>query len=377
MGLPINQMRPAGQSRSRLHDLVIERVCAYGEAAGQLVDHSLVCNTEYLKLGLMDLLDEAGCDYLLHSQVVGAAVSQGRLVGALLATKAGLTRVEAGAFVEATGDADLAFFAGAETMKGRDDDGFLSPMTLCFIIGNVDVDGARAYAEQDGSFQALVEKARAKYPLLPDSMVLEKGPFPLHHHVVINHGGTRRRGVLDGSDARDMTEAERYSRHQIAQIVAALREFGGPAFAQAQLAASGAQVGVRETRRVKGDYVLTEEDALSGRRFADAVAWRSGWLDIGWVRWEAMQVHDVPYRALLPEQVDGLLVAGRCISATHVAASAGKSMGNCLATGHAAGLAAALSVRAGCTPRALPVAAVQQALRKDGVDLQWAGANRP
>ena len=81
-----------------------------------------------------------------------------------------------------------------------------------------------------------------------------------------------------------------------------------------------------------------------------------------------MKIHDVPYRAILPEKVDGLLVAGRCISATHVAASAGKSMGNCLATGHAAGLAAALSVRRGCLPRDLPVADLQASLRADGVD---------
>ena len=86
-----------------------------------------------------------------------------------------------------------------------------------------------------------------------------------------------------------------------------------------------------------------------------------------------MKVHDVPYRSLLPEKVDGLLAAGRCISATHVAASAGKSMGNCMATGHAAGLAAALSVERGCLPRELPVTVLQDALRRDGVDLERAG----
>jgi hypothetical protein len=91
-----------------------------------------------------------------------------------------------------------------------------------------------------------------------------------------------------------LTEAERYSRHQALQIVQALREFGGPAFRRVQLAAAGPQVGVRETRRVKGAYVLTEEDAKSGRRFDDAVAWRSGFLDVGFVRYEPMKVHDVP-----------------------------------------------------------------------------------
>jgi len=167
-----------------------------------------------------------------------------------------------------------------------------------------------------------------------------------------------------------MTEAERYSRRQALQIVAALREFGGMAFARVQLAATGPQVGVRETRRLKGVYILTEEDALGGSRFDDAIAWRSGMLDIGFVRYEAMQVHDVPYRALLPETVDGLLVAGRCISASHVAASAGKSMGNCMATGHAAGVAAAMAASAGRAPREVNVGDIQAALRADGVDLE-------
>lgn len=377
MGMPVNQMRPGTQSRSMVHELVVEHVCAYGGDAARVVGHSLVCNVEYLKVGLMDLLDEVGCEYLLHTPVADVIVEGRRLVGAVLSTKEGMAEVCAKAFVDATGDADVAFFAGAKTMKGREEDGFLSPMTLCFILANVDVDGARAYEEKDGSFQELLAKARDNYPLVPESMILEKGPFPLRNHVVINHGGTRQRGVLDGSNARDMTEAERFSRRQIVQIVAALRELGGPAFRDAQLCAAGAQVGVRETRRVKGLYVLSEEDAMTGRRFEDAVCWRSGWLDIGWVRWEPMKVHDVPYRALVPESLDGLLVAGRCISATHVGASSGKSMGNCMASGHAAGLAAAMCARRGCVPAELEVPALQAALRRDGVDLEWAGENQP
>jgi len=110
-----------------------------------------------------------------------------------------------------------------------------------------------------------------------------------------------------------------------------------------------------------------------GRTFDDVIAWRSGFLDIGFVRFEKMKVHDVPYRAILPEKLDSLLVAGRCISATHVAASAGKSMGNCMATGHAAGLAAAMSVEKKCLPRELNVRDLQDALRSDGVDLTQGG----
>jgi hypothetical protein len=293
----------------------------------------------------------------------------------MAATKNGPVPVKARVVVDATGDADVAQFAGAATLKGRDGDGFLSPMTLLILIANVDVAGVRAFAS-DGGIGRLLEQARGKYPLLPASMGFELGPFPLENSLVINHAGTRQYGVLDGTNSDELTDAERYSRHQAIQIVQALREFGGLPFHHVQLAGTGPQVGVRETRCIKGVYVLTEEDAITGRKFDDAVAWRSGFLDIGFVRYERMKVHDVPYRALLPETLDGLLVAGRCISATHVAASAGKSMGNCMATGHAAGLAAALAVQQHCLPRELPVAMLQKALTADGVDLTRGGSEQ-
>ena len=115
--------------------------------------------------------------------------------------------------------------------------------------------------------------------------------------------------------------------------------------------------------------MLTEEDAMTGRTFDDAIAWRSGFLDPGGqkgARFVKMKIHDVPYRAIVPEKVDGLLMAGRCISATHVAAAAGKSMGNCMATGHAAGVAAALCAKQGIVPRELAVAELQPGAEKIG-----------
>ncbi len=368
LGMPINQMRPEGRPRGAVHELIIDRLQAYGTNAANIVGHALVCNVEYLKVAILDVLDAVGCQYILHSRIVQSIVERGRVVGAVVATKEGLEEIRAKAVVDATGDADVAFLAGAPTLKGREDDGFLSPMTLLLLITNVDVTGARAF-ERNGGLGRLIKEARPKYPLLPESMIFELAPHPLSNCLVINHAGTKLRGVLDATQLGDITEAERYSRRQAIQVVNALREYGGPAFTRVQLAATGPQVGVRETRRVKGVYVLTEEDAKTGRRFDDVVAWRSGFLDIGFVRYEEMLIHDVPYRALLPETLDGLLVAGRCISASHVAASAGKSMGNCVATGHAAGLAAAMCAARNLGPRELSVKELQRSLAKDGVDL--------
>ena len=367
MGMPVNQMFPGGRSRSVVHDLVIRKLRHYGDRAVVFGDHELLCNVEYLKVAVFDALDEVGCRYFLHARVVDACVANGRLAGVVVATKEGLAEVRAGVVVDCTGDADVAFFAGAETMKEK---AALSPMTLCFDVTNVDMDRAEAFS-RGGGIEQVAAKARAKYPLIPDSWGLTR--FASSNCFFINHAGTRDHGVFDGTDLEDITRAECLSRRQVLQMVEAMREFGGEALADVELIAAGPQVGVRETRRIKGSYVLTEQDALAGRKFDDAIAWRSGFLDIGFVRYERMKIHDVPYRAIVPEKIDGLLAAGRCISATHVGASAGKSMGNCMATGHAAGLAAALSLRANVPPRGFDIKVLQEALRRDGVDLDRSG----
>ena len=195
---------------------------------------------------------------------------------------------------------------------------------------------------------------------------------PSNSSFYINHGGTKDLGNYDATDPLQLSEAECLSRRQAVQMIDAMHEFGGEALAGIELIATGPQIGIRPRRRVKGLYVMREEDALEGRRADDTVAWRSGFLDIGFVRFEPMKIHDVPYGALVPEKVDGLLIAGRCISATPVGASAGKSM----ATGHAAGIAAALAVKGGQQPRELAVGDIQACLRQDGVDLQRAGAEQ-
>jgi len=367
LGMPINQMLPAGRSRSAVHDLLIESLQAYGDQAVRTGQHELWCNVEYLKVAILDALEHVGCDYLLHCQVVDALMDGERLIGVVVATKQGLAQVRAKVVVDCSGDADVAFFAGAETLKAE---GALSPMTLCLNVTNVHIDHATAFA-RDGGMKQVAQAGRAKYPLVPERWGLSR--FPSSNCFYINHAGTRDLGQFDGTNPRELTRAEVLSRRQAIQMVQAMREFGGQTLGDIELITTGPQVGVRETRRVKGLYVLTEEDAKTGQAFDDTIAWRSGFLDIGFVRYERMKVHDVPYRALVPEKVNGLLAAGRCISATHVAASAGKSMGNCLATGHAAGLAAALCAKQNLQPRELNVKLVQEALRADGVDLHRAG----
>ena len=366
LGMPMNQMRPASRPRSNVHELILEKLLALGDRAVRIGKHQFFCNVDYLKVALLDALDEVNCDYLVHTQAVDAVVHQDRVTGVVVGTKRGLATIRAQAVVDCTGDADVAYFAGAETMKQT---GSLSPNTLLLNLGNVTGRQIRK-----GNLQEAIKKARQKYPLIPDRWGLSA--VANSRHFYINHAGTRDLGQFDTTDPFQRSEAECISRRQVIEMVQAMREFGGEEFSEIELVGVGPQMGVRETRRLKGPYVLTEEDALGGRKFDDVIAWRSGHLDIGFVRLDRMKIHDVPYRSILPEKLDGLLTAGRCISATHVAASAGKSMGNCVATGHAAGIAAAMAAKKGCTPRELDVAQIQNSLRADGVDLDRGGEDQ-
>ena len=361
MGMPINQVRPGGKPRSAVHELLIRKLTAYGDQAVAMGQHELWCNVEYLKVAILDALDEAGVPYLVHVRAADALVERNRVTGVVIATKRGLMAVRAKCVVDCTGDADVAYYAGAETMTEREN---LMPMTLSVALTNIDKANVRV-----ADVERSIRGARKKYPLIPSGF-LEIRPIAHSGSWYINHSGTADMGRVDATDPEQRTRAECASRRQALQMVQALRESDNPAVRQIEWIASGPQVGVRETRRVKGLYIVTEDDAKAGRAFEDAIAWRSGFLDPGGqvgAQFTRMKIHDVPYRAIVPEKLDGLLMAGRCISATHTGAAAGKSMGNCMATGHAAGVAAALSAGKGILPRDLKVSDIQARLRADGV----------
>ena len=387
LGMDINQMRPEGELRGKVHEALIGQLQKFGGVASRFEDHeefkkgirkgraALVTNTEYLKLAAFKVLEEYDCDYLLHSFVSNTIVERDAVTGVLVSTKAGLLHVNAKRVVDATGDGDVCFFAGCPMAKGREGDGFLSPMTSLFVIGGVDQAEVMEYQgywghlyEVETRFTSLLEEGRRAGYEVPDLIVMKPTLYP--GSVFVNHAGTRSHGVLDGTNPRDLTKAERIMRQQAVDVVRLLRDKKVPGFANAYLQQVSAWAGVRETRRIVGEYVLTEEDAMTAARFTDAIARRSGGFDMGFVRGGKMTPHDVPYRALIPKKIDNILASGRHISTTHVGVSCGKSMGNCMATGHAAGVAAALSIREGVTPRDLNVRLVQERLVEDGVPLE-------
>jgi succinate dehydrogenase/fumarate reductase flavoprotein subunit len=364
LGMPINQVRPEGKPRSAVHELLIQKIQAYGDQAVRTGKHELWCNVEYLKVAVLDALDQVGCRYLVHVRAADAILDNNRVIGVMISTKRGLKAIYAKAVVDCTGDADVSYYAGAETMTEA---AGLMPMTLALALTNIDASKVKYSDVIDA-----IHNARKQCPLVPSGF-LEINQIAHSHSWYINHSGTADMGRLDATDPQERTKAECASRRQALEMIQAIRGSDNPELNRIEWIGSGPQVSVRETRRVKGIYVITEEDAMAGRTFADAIAWRSGYLDPGGqpgAKFGKMMIHDVPYRAIVPEKIDGLLMAGRCISATHVGATAGKSMGNCMATGHAAGLAAAISAKQGITPRDVNVNELQAALRADGVDLE-------
>ena len=362
MGMNINQFRPEGKPRSSVHELLIQKLQVYGDQAVKVGVHELWCNVEYLKVAILDALESAGVRYLVHVRAVDAVVERNRITSVVLGTKRGLMAVRAKVIVDCTGDADVAYYAGAETLTEAST---LMPMTLGIALANVDP------AKTKGAdIVRALRNGQKKFPLITTGFLEIEPIANSKTNWWINHAGTADMGRIDATDPVARTKAECTSRRQGFQMISAIRASDDPALKQIEWVAAGSQVSVRETRRLKGVYLMTEEDAMKGARFEDAIAWRSGHQDPGGEKGAAltrMKVHDVPYRALLPEKLDGLLVGGRCLSATHKGAESGKAMGNCMATGHAAGVAAALSAQKGILPRELKAPELQAKLRADGV----------
>jgi hypothetical protein len=193
--------------------------------------------------------------------------------------------------------------------------------------------------------------------------------------ISVNNGGQRNLGVVNALDPVALNMAERTGLQVAVDFVRICRERKVPGLEDCRLVRTGAALGVRETRRIDGDYALTLEDAQQGKHFDDVVAVRYGTIDPGGLQ-ESQDFHgtirngnEYPYRSLLPKGVEGLLAAGRCASLTHLGLTVCKSMGNMMGVGQAAGVAAALAAERGVTPRRLDPALVQKRLAEMGVAL--------
>lgn len=394
---------PYAASRGLVREL-FDRLIGQGSAIpGEFV----VYDAEAYKVTALDMLAEAGVEVLLHTLVSDVVVEGRTLRGIVVENKSGRQAILSRVVVDASGDADVAARAGAPFVKGRETDGKMRPMTLIFRLGGVDVarlidyvkrhrddfspDPLQCMLDLDGQmirifgFFRLVEEAKARGELWPDCYYFRlECVMPGRGMVTVN--ATRVYGV-DGTRAEDLSRAETEARHQMLQLAAFARN-AIPGCERSWIVDSASTIGVRETRRIRGAYLMTEEDILAGRRYPDVVAvdanqqnprqqgghppdGKEGGPQDSEAREMVarMFVYEIPYGCLVPQEIEGLLVAGRCLSVDHHADVYTRNQGSCMATGEAAGVAAAVAAIAGVSPRRVDVTAVQAGLRRLGVDL--------
>lgn len=346
---------------------IIERLDAKGGYGGS--DRPHMFDPETLKSVADDICLESGARLLFHTTVDGAEVSNGLIERVTIHNKSGEQSIEASCYVDGTGDADLAYLSGVPCEKGRASDGLTQPMTLNFRMAGVD----RSIMPDRETFNRLYLEARSQGRIdCPRNDVLQFATMRADEV----HFNTTRIIRADGTSAEDLTRAEIDSRRQVAQLVAWLVS-DIPAFKNAFLQMTGAQIGIRESRRIVGEYVLTAEDLLSARKFDDCIARGSYPVDIHdpdggdtvIKRLAPGESYDIPYRSLVPKGIDNLLIAGRPISSTHEAHSAIRVMPIAAAIGEAAGAAAALCVRDKTTPRALDANELRRVLLAQGANL--------
>jgi hypothetical protein len=334
---------------------------------------------EIFKLVALDLLDEAGVHVLLHALATGV-IGAPRPDGVVFETKSGPIVIMARAVVDATGDGDIAALSGAPFEIGREGDDLVQPMTLMFRMVEFERTAFAAYRQAHPDqwrgvhgLWDLVRQASAtgELSLAREDILF----FGTPHERELSVNSTRVTGVL-GTSVWDLTRAEWQARRQMRQIAAFLRKYV-PGFERSYVAQSGVTIGVRETRRVTGDYALTAQDILGAHKFDDAIARGTYPIDIHnpqgkgtlLMRLPPGDWYDIPLRCLLPQRVDRLAVAGRCISGTHEAHSSYRVMPIAMATGQAAGVSAALAARESKAMRDVPADDVRGELRRQGAEV--------
>lgn len=333
-------------------------------------------SVEALKMAALEMVCEAGARIRFHTSFVDVVMRDQQIDGIVILDKAGLGLLRASTVIDTSGDGDIAAKAGAPFEVGRKADGKMMPVTLFLTIGNVDDERVIAWMKEhevlhpgERLFECIVKEARESgdWTLEREFLNIYREPTPGQWRV-----NTTRVQNVDGTNPDDLSRAEIESRRQAWELIRFFRSHC-PGLENAQLLATGTQVGVRETRHILGDYVLNGADVLEGRKFEDSIAQCSYPIDIhdpqgprGRLEGIHADHYEIPYRCLVPRDVENLLVAGRPISADHEGAASARVIPPCYATGQAAGTAASLAIKQGVAPRDVDIDQLRTTLSEQG-----------
>jgi glycine/D-amino acid oxidase-like deaminating enzyme len=379
---------------------IVERLMRRGGSPGHLHDSSDYVSTitpfdpEMHKALLFEMMQEAGVDLLLHAWFLAPVLDGDALAGASFATVGGGRVYHAQIVIDATADAYVAAAAGVPTQKG-DERGRVQPASLMFRLSHVDLTKTATYVRMHAEQMRTSLKAHERtapaltavaglYALwqqakedglvdVPRELVsFFISPYP--DEVTVN---MTRVTDIDPLNPDDLTRAEVESRRQVMELLQFFRE-RVPGFEHARIAATGTQVGIRESRRIVGRYTLTADDVLHARRFEDAIARSAYPIDIHNPSGSGTTTHrlapgesyEIPYRCLVPINREQLLVAGRCISTTHEALASTRLTPTVMTLGQAAGTAAALANKGRVRVGEAEPNELRATLMADGVDLR-------
>ncbi|GGB42669.1 FAD-dependent oxidoreductase [Fictibacillus barbaricus] len=361
-----------------VRDVTVAREGASGGSRG--------FDVEILKDVLNETIIKYGVTPLYQTSVIDVLKKDDRNVkGLVVHNKSGLNFYTADYVIDATGDADIIHYAEGQYVVGRKEDGLTQAMTKMFKIANVNIDEVLTFCrankehfmfiEEDilvsiAGFKDIVAdyKSRGLYPLPQDHVFFVT--TNRRDEVLVN---TTRVILKSGINGNDITDAEIESLSQAHAIMNLLKQ-EVPGFQNAYISTTAPQIGIRETRRIIGDYVLTREDVMYARKFSDAITHCMYPIDIHNPKGEGFELtnipkgeyYDIPYRSLLPADLDNVLVAGRCLSATHSAHSSARIQATCAGMGEAAGAAAALAKKYGVNTRGIDIAELQRHLKEHG-----------
>lgn len=382
---------------------LIDRLKAKGKSPGHLYDtttytYSLTpFDAEAMKHELDLMCREAGVTVLFHTMLAGVNVSDDVIESVDVCNKAGLTNLRGKVYIDATGDADMAVWAGVPCDKGRPEDGKNQPATLKFRMAHVDTQKIRDYIQNNvedfpsltdpsvidkgerlcvGGFCSLVKAARGKGEFTLDRPTVLMFETNTPGEFIIN---TSRIFGVDSTDPESLSNAEMIGRDQAAELELFLKKWV-PGFEKASMVSSGPNIGIRSSRQIKGVYTLTAEDVLAFKKFDDAITYCGYPIDIHPIagetpvnyasRFRDGDYYSIPYRCLVNETISNLVVVGRCISADFEAQGAIRTTPTMGAVGHAGGIAASLAARNDVPAKDVKIESLRDGLKEQGAFIE-------
>jgi hypothetical protein len=351
----------------------------YGTYDGSCLDFDI----EGMKLVLDELTTEASARVLYYTFYGDTLVEDGVVTGGIIQNKSGRQAVLARRVIDCTGDGDAAYHAGAAFAQGRPQDGRCQPTTLMFTIGGVNWPQVEAW-RTSYDMREVWEKAQADGIMQPFQSVImgfwHTGVLPDQVGINMTHMVN-----TDSTKAEDLTRATIEGRRQAHHLVEVFRKVV-PGMERCYLISTAPSLGLRESRRIKGVVTLSAEDLANRREWEDSIGYGSFFIDIhnpagpgmSGQTWRPPRGfhYQIPYRALVPEKIENLLVAGRCISADHVALGSLRIMATCTVMGEASGAAAVLSLHEEVPPRELDTALLGKQLKKQSAIIDNRGVRQ-